>query len=100
MTSADPIVEGVTKSYIGGLGEGIFWANLEAEKKSAPLYCSPEKLVLRRENFEDIIGRQLKRFGDATHDKTMGLTQAQLDDAQVGMLLLLGLKEAFPCKGK
>jgi hypothetical protein len=82
----------LTKIYILGLGDGFLWANAKmlVDKKS-PLYCQPDKLVLGMENYVEILNRQIK--AEATKN-----TQAQLDEMSLGLLLLQGLQDTFPCK--
>jgi hypothetical protein len=80
------------KLYILGLGEGFKWANAMLEVHTeAPLFCPPSKLVLGMENYVDILDRKIK-------DRATKSTQAELDDMPLGLLLLQGIREAFPCK--
>lgn len=83
------------KWYIGGLGEGIFWANAELTKQHAPLFCEPEKLRLVADNYMDIIDGQITRLS-----QPHGATIAEIDSFATGLLLLKGLEETFPCKSK
>ncbi len=82
-----------TKVYIYGLGEGFLLANIEATKKKAPLYCHPDKLALSMANYVDIVDRQIK-------ERSNRMTQAQLDEIPIAVLLLEGLEETFPCTGR
>jgi hypothetical protein len=79
-------------AYIMGLGEGIGWANAAAGSK-APLYCQPPKLGIGAETFLNIIDRKIEALS-----KTM--TAEQLDKTFIGLLLMKGLRETFPCESK
>jgi hypothetical protein len=83
------------KLYIGGMGEGILWANSEATSKKTPLYCEPDKLELVADNYIGMIDGQIKKLSQPG-----GVTKAELDDFAIGVLLLKGLEETFPCKAK
>jgi hypothetical protein len=63
----------VMKTYIKGLGDGIGWANAQANSRKAPLFCQPRKLALDVENFVDIINRQIAAASTR-------LTEAKLDE--------------------
>jgi hypothetical protein len=84
----------LTKIYVQGLGDGITWANAaaQAEKKSA-FFCQPDKLILGPQNYIDIIDQQIK-------ERSTRMTAAKLDDSWIGVLLMMGLEETFPCKGR
>jgi hypothetical protein len=90
MASRDSAVIAATRLYIKGVGEGIGWANNEPTTGRKPFYCPPEKLAVNLENYMDILNRQIKTL-------SMRLTQSQLEEAWIGLLLLKGLQEAFPC---
>jgi hypothetical protein len=83
------------KLYISGMGEGILWANAEATRKKNPLYCDPDKLELVADNYIGMIDVQIRKISQPG-----GATKAELDGIAVGVLLLNGLKETFPCKNK
>jgi len=82
------------KLYIKGLGEGIGWANIRATTAKMPLFCPPGKLALGLENFIDIIDRQIEAQAKGN------MPQAQLDGAMIGLVLLVGFQETFPCTSK
>jgi hypothetical protein len=82
-----------TKVYVYGLGEGFLFANIKATEKKTPLYCQPDKLALSMENYVDIVDRQIK-------ERSNRMTQAQLDEIPIAVLLFEGLQETFPCTGK
>jgi hypothetical protein len=76
------------QEYIGGVGSGFSWANawLKETRNQPPLYCVPAKLALSRENYLDILDRQVREHGD------------RRADTPVALMLLDGLVETFPCK--
>ena len=92
-SAGDEIAVLVMKSYVQGLGDGIAWANIAATHDKKPMYCAPPRLTLGLENFLDIINRQIDI-------QAKRLTQAQLDDSEIGFMLMLGLVETFPCEAK
>lgn len=73
--------------YILGLGEGIGWAN----RGIGTHYCQPAQLVLKVENYIDIIDKQIK---------LVNLSKKELDEMPIGALLIAGLKRTFPCAAK
>jgi hypothetical protein len=82
------------KLFIQGLGEGIGWANAAiARTGQKALYCQPATTALDRDKFVALLDQQIKAL-------TPGGPEAQLDEFDVALLLLQGLKEAFPCAKK
>jgi hypothetical protein len=81
------------KFYISGMGEGIIWANAEAARRKTPLFCEPDKLELVADNYLGFIDGQIKRLSQPG-----GATKAEVDSMALGVLLLSGLEETFPCK--
>jgi hypothetical protein len=79
--------------YIRGMGEGMIWINTKLEREKRPLFCLTEQVVLNDDNYIDIIDAQIKKLAAVT-------TQAELDDFQVGTILMYGLQATFPCKAK
>ena len=92
-SSGDAVAILVMKSYVQGLGDGIGWANIAATHDKKPMYCAPQRLSLGLENFLDIINRQIDI-------QAKQLTQAELDDSLLGLMLMLGMVETFPCPAK
>jgi len=82
------------KVYVKGLGEGVGWANIRAKSLSAPLYCAPPNFAVGLENFLDILDREIEL------EMKRKMPQAQLDGSMIGLLLVLGLQETFPCARK
>lgn len=82
------------KVYVAGLGSGIFSANVWlGARHMPPLFCIPENLALNTENFMEILNSRIEA-------ESKRMTQAKLDGAPIGMLLVVGLEVTFPCKGK
>jgi hypothetical protein len=77
--------------HIGGIGQGIEWANAKLSSLGRPqLYCQPPALALNIDNYVKII--------DAQIEKAVGrMPQEKLEHLYVGVLLLDGLAETFPC---
>lgn len=82
-------------SYIKGIGDGFVFYGVRAEDSmnQKPLFCQPDKLPLRTENFVDIISNEIKRA--ATR-----MPKEKLDKIPLATILLSGLQETFPCKTK
>jgi hypothetical protein len=85
----------VVTSYIKGVGDGFvfYGARAEDSMNQKPLFCQPDKLPLRTENFVDIINNEIKRA--ATR-----MPKEKLDKIPLATILLSGLQETFPCKTK
>ena len=78
------------KIYVEGLGQGFSWANVVMKKETnKSLFCQPGKLALGRDNFIRILNDEIKRQEIDRFDKTQ--------EAPIEMILLLGLKNTFPC---
>jgi hypothetical protein len=90
MASTDKNVVFVMRTFVNGLGAGIAWANTASEEK---LYCQPPQLALAVENYIDIINRQIAKFAKKE-------TESKLEDEYVGLMLMMGLTETFPCGSK
>jgi len=96
-----PTVEGYLKTkgypqadiFLVGLADGYTWANSALEKNNqTPLFCAPYNLDLKEVNFKKLIDNKIKEY--VTEKKTFKKT-----DPVIGLLLLLGLQEMFPCDG-
>jgi len=81
----------LVQEYIKGLGEGIMIANLEAEEKKVSLFCPPQNLALRGDNYVDITDREIKEL------EAKKYPAAQLDKLLLSVTLMKGLEETFPC---
>lgn len=88
-----PLDAASTKVYIKGLGEGIGWANIEATARRTPLYCPPGKLAIDVANYIDILDREIERFSKTS-------SSAEANGTWIGLLLMDGLKDTFPCAPK
>jgi hypothetical protein len=79
------------KMLVMGIGQGIAWANAAAEKNNAPLYCQPPNFSLNGNNYIDILDKTIKTFESKT-------TAKELNDFPIGMLLMMGIQQSFPCQ--
>jgi hypothetical protein len=79
--------------YIRGMGEGMMWINTRLQREKRPLFCLAEQVVLNDENYIDIIDAQIKKLAAATKP-------AELDEMQIGTILMYGLQATFPCNAK
>jgi hypothetical protein len=80
--------------HLGGLGEGIEWANAWLANLGRPqLYCQPPNLALNVDNYIKLIDVQIGKAAAR-------LTQERLEKLYVGVLLLDGLAETFPCSAQ
>jgi hypothetical protein len=77
------------KGYIGGIGQGISITNasLKIDKKPA-IFCLPDDKIFDADDYIVLIDDYL----DKNRDKLE-------HDYQINMVLLLALKDAFPCSG-
>ena len=64
------------------LGVGISWANTAFKNKK--IYCAPDNLALVDKNYKRILDDELKRGNYS-------------DDIYIGLILLMGLENTFPC---
>jgi len=69
------------------------WGNEAARTKTSAFYCSPAKLALALDNYINIIDRQIKA-------DTVRLPEERTRGTWIEVLLMVGLQETFPCKGK
>jgi len=77
--------------FISGLAVGMGWVNTELRMtKRQPLFCIPEKLVLNVKNYQEILDRLIQEMRETRTSRD--------DEYTVGLILLEGLKETFPCK--
>ena len=94
ITSPYPGVVHLTQAYIEGLGEGMMWANVRATFKGGqPLYCQPGKLSLGTDNYVDMIDHRIAALSKSLTDKELG-------ESLIPLLLLSALEETFPCPSK
>lgn len=77
------------KGYIGGIGQGITITNtsLKIDKKPV-IFCLPDDKIFDADDYIVLIDNYLEKNGDKLEH-----------DYQINMVLLLALKEAFPCGG-
>jgi hypothetical protein len=74
-------------TYISGVGRGYTWTNTWLQTRKQPLlFCPPEDLAIRGENFVDILDNQIAWMGER------GLSSTSME-----LTLLKGLMRVFPC---
>lgn len=88
ITSTDEQVAAVTRAYIAGLGQGISWTRTATMPR---LYCEPEHLSMRVENYIDVLDNAIKMF-------RLRVTPDKLQETPIAFLLLQGLQLTFPCQ--
>ena len=74
-----------TKMFVNGLGDGISTANTMTGNR---LFCPPDNLGLVLGNYTDILEKQIAEI-----DKD----DAKYEEIPIGILLIRGLAETFPC---
>lgn len=77
-----------SNKYIYRVAEGIIAANALAGQKGQPLFCVPQGFALNPANFHQVFEEQLPNIR---------LTKSRVEDAPVGIVLVLGLARVFPC---
>ena len=81
------------RAYIRGVGQGFVLANaMMLNEGKKPMYCQPGDLVLDETSYIHLIKKTAQNYQDAMGKKF------EDDDFGVERLLLLGLKNTFPCK--
>ena len=74
--------------FLDGIKDGLIAYNVAvARSGGTPLFCLPPSLVLTPEQADDIVLRQAK-------------SHPSPDDMIVSIVLLAGLRKAFPCAGQ
>jgi hypothetical protein len=82
--------------YIKGIGDGFVWFNtLLQTTKRDPLYCTPEKLGINAQNYQQVLESYLPTLNAKAH-WPMG-TWKSVEDVSVGFVLLEALMDGFPC---
>lgn len=83
--------------FIAGVAEGFQFSNLKLDSiGTSQFYCQPESLIVDDERLKHIIDRQIEIHRKMSHEYSGNLPK--LDEWPVGMLMLEGLIETFPCK--
>lgn len=79
-------------AYLYGAFDAYNWANSHLETSGREmLYCLPPTMRLGSANFISLVDEQLKKLKERKNSS---------DQPPVELLLLLGLKENFPCTKK
>lgn len=77
--------------YLSGLSHGLEWSN--AMNKDNPLYCQPGKLALTTSNYVNLLNDEIILHRNyALKDPTYSV-----DDKPLGLILLRGVMNTFPC---
>lgn len=85
----------VLSMYVVGALEAMEWVNGEADMSRTPrIFCPPSRLVLNADNAADIIVREYTKNKRVYEDQRFQRTGR----AAVSLVLLMGLKDTFPCK--
>jgi len=79
--------------YLYGLESGMSWYGVanEVHNDRKKYYCQPSNLALGLDTIKNIIDGQVEEFSNN------GLTNAEIDETPIGMILLYGLSSTFPC---
>ena len=83
------------RMYINGVGEGTSWMSIIQEsnnKEYRKLYCPPVDLVLDVNKYVDILEKRI--------NKVKNLNLYNLENSPIGMELVNGLIDTFPCDKK
>ena len=83
------------RMYINGVGEGSSWMSIIQEsnnKEYRKLYCPPVDLVLDVNEYVDILEKRI--------NKVKNLNLYNLENSPIGMELVNGLIDTFPCDKK
>ena len=85
--------QALLNAYLVGLGEGFLWAEIHlSNTHGIRLYCQPDSRVLTEKDYREILERQIHNAKNAQ------FLQEASERNIIGMLLLTGLRETFPCK--
>jgi hypothetical protein len=87
INESDETARELNKIYLDGLSDGLNIFNVILRQEGqAPLFCPPPKMALTTEQADDILRREAKKVVPS-------------DDMPIGIVLLAGLRETFPCGG-
>ncbi|HEX4408295.1 MAG TPA: Rap1a/Tai family immunity protein [Xanthobacteraceae bacterium] len=85
MTPEDDKQRILNTVYLDGLKDGLIVLNIVAARNGAtPLFCLPPKMVFTSDQADEILRREAKGVPEP-------------DDMPIGIVLLAGLRKAFPC---
>lgn len=78
-------------AIIGGVGKGIFWANIAMKIQGRqPLFCPPKELPINQDNYIALLNQELRN--------PTGLQQHYANDTPIELILVQALEHTFPCK--
>jgi hypothetical protein len=92
IASENPERIALMKRYLLGVGDGLSSGSVGGKQQ---LFCGPEKLALTLENYINILNSRIQYL-----DRLWGNETEKVDRRPIGLELLTGLQETFPCKGK
>jgi len=73
--------------YVAAVGEGYLWANADLIlRNQKPLYCAPPQTEFGAELFKAILAKRI-------HEHRSEIKP----DTSIGLILLDGLQESYPC---
>ena len=78
---------------IMGIGTGIFWSNVSIKSGlgkangEKPMYCSPPKMSLTKENYINFLDEEIK------FQKNLGMDN---DKTDIGMMIIFHMRRIFP----
>ncbi len=86
---SDKVNRSFVLDVIRAQADGISWANTYLDvTRHEPLFCQPGKLAITPEQYLDIASRYVREHP----------SDAQKPANSLGLILILSLIEAFPCK--
>lgn len=80
----------IVRLYVHGLGDGMAWTN--EIQGHPPFYCTPPNKAVGDEEYFDLINLQIEAYNSQ-------MSAAEVAKLSVGLLLLKGLQQVFPCNG-
>ena len=85
-----PAKKQVLEMYVGGVGQGFFWANIEAKNSTkVALFCPPNTMALNSQNYVALLDQQIAFYKDTNRFK---------ESLPIELVLLRALQDNFPCK--
>lgn len=77
----------ITRAFLGGVGEGLMWANVEFEHKyRMRFYCPPSNLAMNMTNYLQILDDYVQK------------NPKFVEEVPLPLLLKEALEKTFPCK--
>ena len=91
----DPARREAVRAYVNGVGAAYesLDVDIKIHKKGARLYCQPESLVMREQNYIDILEARLREIAQMKRDMPFMKDYVAIIEPE----LLRGLQKTFPC---